>query len=231
MRKRHMLVAAAAVPTLCTCWARGQAVPTAVTVTTATSAAPVVNVGTLFAITISAVVNNPAAADDGIFLFDQNFVESPAVTSVNSTPFTVVSVATVGVDPTFGGGTGTATATGVNGIAGGYDDTGVGIGAPAALYTVTLRANAAGSATFTSGPSIDPFFAGDPGADGFELYDNGSADPAVTYLLGPTVTAVAVPEPAVAFAAAGGAICCLAGRRRMRRRPGTAGRGGATAAA
>jgi len=179
--------------------AYGQVPPT-VDVSFSTTAGSVVDVGSTFDISVLAEVENPADANDGIFVFSQDFLESNLVPA-SPTPFNILSVMETG-DSDFPGSDGTAlldgsgNTTGENDIYGGYDSTTVGVGAPATIFTVEVEAVAPGAATFNDGPSSAEYFTNET-ADGFAL--NDGSNPEAVYPPGPTITAVApIPEPSTA---------------------------------
>ena len=200
--------------------AHGQLAPT-VDISFTTTAGPVVTIGSTFDVSVLAEVENPSdPSAGGIFVFSQDLTLSNLLPG--ATPaFSILSVTTPNVDPALGGGTGTLNPAPAPGdvaqdeISGGYDASDLGEGTPTVLYTVELKAVAAGSATVLDGPDADPYFTQPTGGmtpDGFELYD--FSYPAADYPTGPTFVAVPVstPEPAT------GLVSLVVGVAALRRR-------------
>jgi hypothetical protein len=178
-----------------------------VQVTPSTTQDTILQVGQTIVVSVAASVGNPQDNSDGIFTFDQNLILA-AIPSGQPLPLEVLSVSRPGVDDAlYGGSNGTSASTGVNDIYGGYDGMSEGIGSPVTLYTVTLEAISPGSAVVSSGPSVDPY--------GFDFTLNETASPSVDYAAGPTITVIALPEPAAAAGMIGLAayVCGMRGRR------------------
>jgi hypothetical protein len=182
------------------CWA------TSIEAGASTNQSTTINIGQTITITVSALVSNPQDGNDGIFTFDQNFIVAP-VPSGNPSPLQVISLSRPNVDDSlYGGSNGTVNSSGINNIYGGYDGLSEGIGSDVTLYTVELKAIAAGTAVVSTGPSTTPY--------GYDFVLNETVSPSVSYASGPTIE-VTVPEP---FAGAGmvGLVAYLLSRRNRR---------------
>ena len=139
-----------------------------------------INVGQGVTVNVFAQVNQPASPGDGIFTFDQDLIVAnllsgqPAVLQVQSVTRPGTS------DTLLGGSNGTATASGIHAIYGGYLDTSKGLDAPTLLFSVNLLAQSPGTATVTPGPAVDPY--------GFDFVLYQSLTPTVLYGPGLSLT-------------------------------------------
>lgn len=175
-------------------------------------------------VNVRALIDGPASANDGIFTFDQDLIlanlvnNQPSVLSVESVNRPNVS------DNLFTGSNGTATASGLHSIYGGYFPDTLGIGSPTLLFSVVLKGIAIGTDTVTPGPSIDPF-----GFD-FVLYQSSLTNTLVTYDGGVRIAVIAstgggpgggggnpVPlPPALGCGILSAILVCPLARRRLR---------------
>lgn len=172
-------------------------------------------------ITVRALVEDAAGADDGIFTFDMALVLSdPSVAR-----FVPASVERPGVHSLLGGSDGIPTPHGLDRIAGGFLRTDAGLLGPEVLFTADLIGLAPGTTTVAVGPDTDVYgvdllLYASPAVDG--VYDPSDPNDPTTRVLTIHVTGaqVVIPEPsgallvAGALAAAGLAI----GRRTPHRR-------------
>jgi hypothetical protein len=173
-----------------------------------------IEVGQTVAVNVFARVTQPTSAGDGVFTFDQdlilaNTLPGPAVVQ----PLAVSRPGTE--DAIFGGSNGTATASGLRAIYGGYLDTTQGIDAPVLLFSANLLAAAPGTVTLTPGPAVDPY--------GFDFVLYQSSSPTVLYAPGLELTVVPstvnpVPLPAGALAGSVVGVWVVVGRFSRRRR-------------
>lgn len=178
--------------------AQAWAAPTVVTTLSIDKGSLVV--GETAKLTVFGSVTSPAAADDGIFTFDLNLVLS------NPTALSVVpgSVIRPGVDDLlWGGSNGTAKSWGLEGVAGGYTETDLGIATPKVLFTVDLKANVSGGSTITVGPGVTVM--------GTDFVLNQTTSPSTDYSAATMV--VNTPEPATALLAIMGLALGLKRRR------------------
>jgi hypothetical protein len=137
------------------------------------------NVGQGVTVNVFARVNQPASPADGIFTFDLDLIIANLL--AGQPVLQVQSVTRPGTsDGLLGGSNGTATASGLHAIYGGYVDTSQGVAAPDLLLSVNLLAQSPGTATVTPGPAVDPY--------GFDFVLYQSSTPTVLYGPGLSLT-------------------------------------------
>jgi len=164
-------------------WAVGTTQASVIVVTAEPSASQL-KVGQVATITVRALVQNPASAGDGIFTFDLDAILG------NASILAIVPGSLVRPhvdDNSFGGSNGTSKTWGLNGVAGGYWETGWGISTPKTLFTFDVQALAKGTSTLMVGPDTDIM--------GIDFTLNESATPAIDYST--AALTIIVPEPAV----------------------------------
>ena len=151
-----------------------------------------INVGQGVTVNVFAQVNQPASPADGIFTFDLDLIIANLIAG-QPPVLQVQSVTRLGTsDGLLGGSNGTATASGIHAIYGGYVDTSNGVAAPDLLFSVNLVGQSPGTATVTPGPAVDPY--------GFDFVLYQSLTPTVLYGPGVSLTVTsdgttAVPLP------------------------------------
>ena len=132
---------------------------------------------------VTALIEEPGGIADGVFTYDLDLLlGEPGVLGPVAGSVTRPDVD----DAAFGGSDGTLAPWGLNAIAGGYWQMGLGVGAPHALFTIDLLAQAVGTCVVAVGPDTDVM-----GAD-FVLYEPGPMT--VDYSKGVAVFHV-IPEP------------------------------------
>jgi hypothetical protein len=138
-----------------------------------------INVGQGVTVNVFGQVNQPASPADGIFTFDLDLIIANLL--AGQPVLQVQSVTRPGTsDGLLGGSNGTATASGVHAIYGGYVDTSNGVAAPNLLFSVNLIGQSPGTATVTPGPAVDPY--------GFDFVLYQSLAPTVLYGPGLSLT-------------------------------------------
>ena len=137
------------------------------------------NVGQGVTVNVFAQVNQAASPADGIFTFDLDLIIANLL--AGQSVLQVQSITRPGTsDGLLGGSNGSATASGVHAIYGGYVDTSKGVAAPDLLFSVNLLAQSPGTATVTPGPAVDPY--------GFDFVLYQSSTPTVLYGPGLSLT-------------------------------------------
>jgi hypothetical protein len=147
----------------------------------------VVEVGQTRRLLINADITGANSANDGIFTFDLDLIVSNLLPG-QSSGLQILGIERPGVsDALLGGSDGSASASGLDAIHGGYLDDTRGVGGSAVLFSVDVLATTPGENSVTPGPSVDPY--------GFDFVLYQSQVPGVVY--GPGVLVTVVPSSGV----------------------------------